>query len=459
MFRSRPGLITLALRSLVLRGNPIEHWPASLFWLIWLTVLSLSAEIAVLIWWRGYPGEINVFALPAALMPLLWLLLVGQWFGPREQRWAQRLPVMWMALSLLLLPLWVGGYELLRQPWWDGRAAQLWRYRLSWTLVLLPYCWLGLALLRQLWRSGRLRALVTTLIAVGGLVGFQLYYPESPLWLADAQDTQDVAEPVAPTPPLPETALFFRQPELLHQALNQLTPEVPGAVDVYTIAVAGFGGQTVFLREAEAARQRFADPHGGRDVLLANAAASADRRPMASRDTLAATIREVGRLMNPAEDMLVLYLTSHGGEDHAFSLSYPELELAPITPQWLAETLKSAGIRWKLVAVSACYSGGYLKPLADPYSAVVTAADAKHTSFGCSDNEEYTYFGRAFIVDALGKEARLQPAFNAAKAAILKREAAEEYEHSNPQLALGAEFARRFPVLPLRRGPLAPAER
>lgn len=454
MYRSRPGLIAIALRSLALRRNPIEHWPASLFWLIWLTVLSLAVEIGAQVWWHGYPGEINVFALPAALMPLLWLLLVGQLFGPSEQRWAQRLPVMWLALSLLLVPILIGGYELLRQPWWDGRPAQLWRYRLSWALLLLPFCWLGLALLRQLWPSGRLRALVATLVTVGGLLGFQLYYPDSQLWLADTSDTQDIAEPVDLAPPLPETALFFRQPELLRQALDRLSPETPGVADVYTITVAGYGGQSVFLREAEAARQRFADPRGGHDVLLANAATSADRLPMASRDTLAAAIREVGEVMNPDEDLLVLYLTSHGGSDHAFSLSYPDLELAPITPQWLADTLKAAGIRWKLVAVSACYSGGYLKPLSSPYSAVVTAADATHTSFGCSDDEEYTYFGRAFVVDALGKESRLQPAFNAAKAAILKHETAEEYEHSNPQLFIGTEFARRFTSLSVQRGPI-----
>ena len=42
----------------------------------------------------------------------------------------------------------------------------------------------------------------------------------------------------------------------------------------------------------------------------------------------------------------------------------------------LAELLAESGIRWKVVLVSACYSGGFIPPLADEQTLVMTAARA-----------------------------------------------------------------------------------
>ncbi len=51
--------------------------------------------------------------------------------------------------------------------------------------------------------------------------------------------------------------------------------------------------------------------------------------------------------------------------------------------------------------VSACYAGGFIEPLKDDRTLVITAADAHHTSFGCGAESDFTYFGKAYFDQAL----------------------------------------------------------
>ena len=41
-----------------------------------------------------------------------------------------------------------------------------------------------------------------------------------------------------------------------------------------------------------------------------------------------------------------------------------------------AQNLNDSGVKWKIVVISACFSGGYIEPLKDDHSLIVTAADA-----------------------------------------------------------------------------------
>ena len=47
--------------------------------------------------------------------------------------------------------------------------------------------------------------------------------------------------------------------------------------------------------------------------------------------------------------------------------------------------------------MSACYAGIFVPPLANDDTIVMTAADAKSTSFGCAPEREWTYFGDALF--------------------------------------------------------------
>ena len=54
--------------------------------------------------------------------------------------------------------------------------------------------------------------------------------------------------------------------------------------------------------------------------------------PIASVTSLQRTLIRVGRLMNRDEDILFLYLTSHGSDDHRFALEFWPLRLRDLEP-------------------------------------------------------------------------------------------------------------------------------
>jgi hypothetical protein len=87
-----------------------------------------------------------------------------------------------------------------------------------------------------------------------------------------------------------------------------------------------------------------------------------------------------------------------------------KLRLPALKPSNLAVMLKRTGIRYKVVIISACYSGVFIPPIADADTLVITAADANHSSFGCEDKAKWTYFGDAFFNTALRQTSNLKEA-------------------------------------------------
>jgi hypothetical protein len=137
----------------------------------------------------------------------------------------------------------------------------------------------------------------------------------------------------------------------------------------------------------------------------------------------------------------------------------------------LGKLLKETGIRWKVVVVSACYSGGFIDPVKDDHTLVITAARHDRSSFGCADENDFTYFGRAFFKDALPSSSSFQDAFRKAEVLIREREAADEKagsgttaeSHSFPQLQESpavAQYLQRWwsQVMPAGRTTASTAE-
>lgn len=123
------------------------------------------------------------------------------------------------------------------------------------------------------------------------------------------------------------------------------------------------------------------------------------------------------------------------------------MQLAQIRPRDLREALDETGIKWRIVVVSACYSGGFIETIKGPDTMVMTAADAKHTSFGCGDDSDYTYFSRAFFDEALRKTRSFPEAFALAKEWIRARELREGLDPSNPQMFLGEALGPKLEQL------------
>ena len=110
--------------------------------------------------------------------------------------------------------------------------------------------------------------------------------------------------------------------------------------------------------------------------------------------------------MDPEEDVLFLFLTSHGTKDGRLSIAlYPSAGSRTSPPPELRKMLDDAGIRNRVIVVSSCYSGTFVDALRDDDTLVMTASAKNRNSFGCSNEADFTYFGKAYFDEALRVDA------------------------------------------------------
>jgi hypothetical protein len=216
-----------------------------------------------------------------------------------------------------------------------------------------------------------------------------------------------------------------------------------GARKTAVISFGLSGEQDVFRSEASGAASVVANRFGGDPVIVRfNTRKNGD----ATIEALAATLETTGKRINSGTDVLFLILTSHGSPD-GLDVTVGRRRTT-LTPSRLSDMLDQAGVRYKAVIISACYSGVFIPHLATADTLVITAADANHPSFGCEDRAKWTYFGDAFFNAALRKSATLRDAFTTARSVILTRELRNGFEPSHPQMAGGANVE---PMLVPRR--------
>jgi hypothetical protein len=246
----------------------------------------------------------------------------------------------------------------------------------------------------------------------------------------------------APATAMPQVnALWRAQPQIMAKELGALQPRATGRTNVYAIAVAAQGSQALFAREAQLALQVAAARFGGDyrgGVLLSNGMADLLVHPLATQENVAAAARGIGERIDPARDLVVIYLASHGAPDAWIATNLPNrAPLVPISATSLAEALSQAGIRRRVVIVSACFSASWIPALASDDTIVITAAAKDRTSFGCDDSRRLTYFGEAFLEGPLARGASLHDAFAAARGTVAKWEARERFVPSLPQAFIG----------------------
>ena len=238
------------------------------------------------------------------------------------------------------------------------------------------------------------------------------------------------------------------QRALLKSAVGRLAPQRRGATDLYTIGVAGWADQDVFVKELDGTLASLTKvlPVNGRVLRLVNGADTAKGTPLATRENITAAARAVAGVMDKEDDILVLFMTSHGTRA-GFGLQLPRRPLVEFAPRELAATLDGAGIRNRVVIVSACYSGTFVPPLANDNTVVITAADARNPSFGCAPGREWTFFGDAFFNRSLRPGVDLRSAFNGARLTISEWELAEALPPSNPQAHFGPALVEKLAPL------------
>jgi hypothetical protein len=300
---------------------------------------------------------------------------------------------------------------------------------------------LALRILAAAFGAVRLRPalLAVALVALSPGV-YALLDLDTRLWVSEetAQD-EDSGDPAA------TEELFYDQPAEIAAAVARVEPSRRGAPAAYFVGFAGDGAPGVFRREAQFAAQAFGTRYGSaeRTVLLINDEQDRDSYPLASVTGLEQTLKLLAARMDPDQDVLVLFLTSHGSRD-GLEVQNGSLPLAQLAPEDLRQALEESGIKWRIVIVSACYAGVFIDALKSDTTAVVTAADSQHSSFGCQEDRELTWFGEAFLKDALPGSGSLEEAFDTAAKLIARREQAGHETHSNPQLYVGARMRAKL---------------
>lgn len=210
---------------------------------------------------------------------------------------------------------------------------------------------------------------------------------------------------------------------------------------LFGIVFAPDDGLHVFLREdrlvAERLRRRF--DAEARVVELVNQTDTISALPWATPRNLQRAISAAARRMDREHDVLFLHFTSHGAGDGTLSAQMHGLDVDGVTPAQVRRWLDEAGVRWRVVSVSACYAGTWVPVLRDERTLVMTASDATHTSQGCGHDSPLTYYGRALFEQQLATTHDLERAFAGARDAIALRERAEKRDDggANPQIAMG----------------------
>jgi len=225
----------------------------------------------------------------------------------------------------------------------------------------------------------------------------------------------------------------------MNKALGALQPQRKGVVDVYVVSV-GLDSDPVFGREAREAGKVLSTRYGGagRTIVLAgtNGSAASDL-PNGSITNLTLALARIRELMDPNEDVLVLYSTSHGAP---VGIVYHDADdgFGILSPTRFAGILDGLGIKNRMLIISACYSGVFVPALASPTTALFTAASDSRPSFGCAADNDWTFFGDAMINHAFRKPQTLKAASDEARGLITQWESQGGVNASNPQVSIGA---------------------
>ena len=320
-----------------------------------------------------------------------------------------------------------------------------WSYGSLPTIFLVLFVWQTVAVFWVFARAMKWPWWEQVLILGGTIITLTIWQSSvnsQPIWKVEEQRIT-----------LPEAAIYA-QPRLLDDVLSQMQSSVAGQSSWYFMGVAGAGYQNVFKSEVDRIQRQFDTRFGtyGRSVALINNKDTFVSQPIATKTSIERSLARIGQQMNPDTDVLFLYMTSHGLPS-VFELANEPIDMQSIDPQWLRETLDRSGIRWRVVVISSCYSGSFVSALQSPDTLVITASAEDRTSFGCNNEADYTYFGRAFFDEAMRSQHSFKSTFDVAVGRLKQWEKAQGFDHSQPQFKLGQNMALMLPQFESRLFP------
>ncbi len=248
---------------------------------------------------------------------------------------------------------------------------------------------------------------------------------------------------------VPSPAELAAEERLFANAIAGLAPQRPGQRDVYVLA-AGLWDDHVFLNEAQQSAKVLANRFGAQErtlVLAQGAQARETGLPAATPAQFNRALAALGDVMDRAEDVLVLFITSHGAQAQGAIFQETGRLQAVLSPNALAASLRETGPEHRIVIVSACFAGQYSAALANPKTIVLTASAPDRSSFGCEPERDWTWFGDAFFNVALRGKLPLLDAFEQAKATVQGWEIRESQRASKPGVFVGEEMKALLPQI------------
>jgi hypothetical protein len=130
----------------------------------------------------------------------------------------------------------------------------------------------------------------------------------------------------------------------------------------------------------------------------------------------------------------LMYLTSHGTRE-GIIIGDRLVDPAPIA----ARLDESCGDRPTVVIISACFAGQFIGPLKGPKRVVFTAARQDRSSFGCGEQNEYTFFD-ACVISEFDKVGNFSELATKVDECVSAREKAMKVDPpSEPQFFIGPE--------------------
>ena len=439
--------IAAGLRAALCLPAGIGRAAPSPWQLFWLMAIVTAAQLGIARW--EVPGAAS-FHLAGWLYPLstvgFVLFLVWACIGTARTPAAHPAPLpAWFALwSVSSVPLGGAGVLLsglaardLLPVWWVDASWLAWlTYGLVWVWIMLVGWRVTAALTASRW------AQTTIIVGVLLLETFVAWQIDSRPWQPDYAE-QDSGEHSAEPSLTLSQKVFADQQTLLAHTLVSIAPRYADRTNVFGLVYAPYA-QRVFVRESAMVAGVLEDRFGaqGHVVQLVNHPSVTESIPWATNQNLRASLQALADRMDRENDVLVIYLSSHGGADFRLATSHWPLEVDELTPQMLRSMLDEVGVRNRVIAVSACYAGGWIEPLSSDTTLVMTAADATHTSYGCGSKSDLTFFGRALFDEQLRKTHSFEDAFVAAGPIIQQREIEGKKDDgfSNPQIAVGKDI-------------------
>lgn len=323
--------------------------------------------------------------------------------------------------------------------------------RRLWILGVSLAMWIGAIVFRAVRLLDTVRAGWALLLAVVFLtVNFaaRSIFPPQPLWFSRS----DEAEPEQVSLPISVEDTYYAQSRLLGSKIRDLAPGRPGVTDLYFLGFGSYAEADVFMKEVFYVKELFDRRFDTQDrsLVLVNNPATVDDVPLATTHNLTRALERVAAQMNVDEDILFLFLTSHGSRDHRLMVEFWPLSPNDLPAEELQAILDRVGIRWRVIVVSACYSGGFIDALKDDSSLIITASRDDRSSFGCAHENELTYFGRAYFDERLSIERSFSRAFEGARDVIARREIEQELTPSLPQMYIGTRIRPKLDELEQR---------